>query len=149
MQANRSALAADHFLQAAKNLAPAILAERERIEQSRELPAALIETMCEAGLFSLWLPTALGGPEPALLDFVRIIEAIARADGSVRWCVAVGACYSCFAGYLEESVAREIYGAGNAILAGTLNPTGRVVAVPGGCRVIGQWPYGSGIQHSN
>lgn len=149
MQANWSALAADHFLQAAKNLAPAILAERERIEQSRELPAVLVETMCEAGLFSLWLPTALGGPELVPLDFVRIIEAIARADGSVGWCVAVGACYSCFAGYLEESVAREIYGTGNAILAGTLNPTGRAVAVPGGYQVTGQWSYGSGIQHSN
>lgn len=105
--------------------------------------------MREAGLFSLWLPTALGGPEISPLDFVRIIEAIARADGSVAWCVAVGACYSCFAGYLEESVAQEIYGAGNAILAGTLNPTGRAVAVPGGYRVTGQWSYGSGIQHSN
>lgn len=149
MKANWSALVADHFLQAANNLAPEILAERERIEQGRELPAALVETMYEAGLFSLWLPTALGGPEISPLDFVRIIEAIARADGSVGWCVAVGACYSCFAGYLEEPVAQEIYGAGNAILAGTLNPTGRAVAVPGGYRVTGQWSYGSGIQHSN
>ena len=149
MQANWSTLAADQFLQAAKTLAPTILAERERIEQSRELPAALVETLYGAGLFSLWLPTALGGPELAPVDFVRIIEAIARADGSVGWCVAVGACYSCFAGYLEESVAREIYGAGDTILAGTLNPTGRAVAVPGGYRVTGQWSYGSGIQHSN
>jgi alkylation response protein AidB-like acyl-CoA dehydrogenase len=149
MQANWSTLAADQFLQAAKTLAPTILAERERIEQSRELPTALVETLYGAGLFSLWLPTALGGPELAPVDFVRIIEAIARADGSVGWCVAVGACYSCFAGYLEESVAREIYGAGDTILAGTLNPTGRAVAVPGGYRVTGQWSYGSGIQHSN
>ena len=149
MQANWSTLAAGHFLQAANNLVPMILAERERIEQSRELPAALVETMREAGLFSLWLPKGLGGPELTAVDFVRIIEAIARADGSVGWCAAVGACYSCFAGYLEESVAREIYGAGNAILAGTLNPTGTAVAVPGGYRITGQWSYGSGIQHSN
>jgi len=149
MQANWSTLAADHFLQAANDLVPAILAEREHIEQNRELPAALVESMREAGLFSLWLPKGLGGPELAPVDFVRIIEAIARADGSVGWCAAVGACYSCFAGYLDESVAREIYGAGNAILAGTLNPTGRAVAVPGGYRISGQWSYGSGIQHSN
>jgi alkylation response protein AidB-like acyl-CoA dehydrogenase len=105
--------------------------------------------MREAGLFSLWLPKALGGPELTALDFVRIIEAIARADGSVGWCTAIGAAYSIFAGYLDEAVAREIYGGGDAILAGTLNPTGRAIAVPGGYRITGHWSYGSGIQHSN
>lgn len=149
MQANWSTLSAEHFLQAANGLAPTILAEREMIEQARELPSSLVETMRQAGLFSLWLPKSLGGPELAAVDFVRIIEAISRADGSVGWCTAVGACYSCFAGYLDESIAREIYGDGTAILAGTLNPTGKAVAVPGGYRVTGSWSYGSGIQHSN
>ena len=149
MQSNWSELSADHFLLTATGLVPAILAERDNIEQGRELPPGLVQTMCKAGLFSLWLPKALGGPELTAVDFVRIIEAIARADGSVGWCAAVGACYSCFAGYLEESAAHEIYGSGNTILAGTLNPTGRAVAVPGGYRVTGQWSYGSGIQHSN
>ena len=149
MQFNWSELSADHFLLTATGLVPAILAERDNIEQGRELPPGLVQTMCKAGLFSLWLPKALGGPELTAVDFVRIIEAIARADGSVGWCAAVGACYSCFAGYLEESAAHEIYGSGNTILAGTLNPTGRAVAVPGGYRVTGQWSYGSGIQHSN
>jgi indole-3-acetate monooxygenase len=148
MQANWSTLPAEHFLAAAEGMLPRILADRDNIEQSRELPIALIETMREAGLFSLWLPKALGGPELTALDFVRIVEAIARADGSVGWCAAVGACYSCFAGYLEEAVARDIYGDGDAILAGTLNPTGRAVAVPGGYRITGRWSYGSGIQHS-
>jgi indole-3-acetate monooxygenase len=149
MQANWSTLAVDDFLQLAGRFAPEILAEREHIEQNRQLPTTLVDAMREAGLFSLWLPRGLGGPELAALDFVRVIEAIARADGSVGWCVAVGACYSCFAGYLEETVAREIFGTGNAILAGTLNPTGRAVSIPGGYRVTGQWSYGSGIQHSN
>ena len=149
MQSSWRNLSAEHFLLAANGLSPLILAERDNIELGRKLPPALVETMCKAGLFLLWLPTALGGPELTPIDFVRIVEAIARADGSVGWCAAVGACYSCFAGYLEKSAADEIYGSGNAILAGTLNPTGRAVAVPGGYRVTGQWSYGSGIQHSN
>ena len=146
--ANWSMLSPEHFQQAADRLVPVILGERDNIEQRRELPSCLVETMRDTGLFSLWLPKALGGPELTPSDFVRIIEVIARADGSVGWCAAVGACYSCFAGYLAESVAREIYGAGTAILAGTLNPTGRATAVPGGYRVTGEWSYGSGILHS-
>ncbi len=100
MQYNWSELPADHFLQTAIGIVPAILAERDNIEHGRELPPGLVQTMCKAGLFSLWLPKALGGPELTAVDFVRIVEAIARADGSVGWCAAVGACYSCFAGYL-------------------------------------------------
>jgi len=147
--ANWSMLNGQHFLQAASGLGPAILSERENVEQRRGLPSGLVETMRDAGLFSLWLPKALGGPELTVLDFVRVIEAIARADGSVGWCAAIGACYSRFAGYLAEPVARDIYGTGTAILAGTLNPTGRAAAVPGGYKVTGQWSYGSGIGHSN
>jgi alkylation response protein AidB-like acyl-CoA dehydrogenase len=144
-----SELRFDDFLQVANGLADAIYRDRDEIETSRGLPSELIHALRESGLFSLWLPKSLGGPELTVLDFVRIIEAVSRADGSAGWCTAIGACYSRFAGYLAEPVAREIYGAGDAIVAGTLNPTGRAVTVPGGYRVSGQWAYGSGIGHSN
>ena len=148
-RANWSTTPPEHFPRAARDLAARILDHRDAIEQRRALPPCLVEAMREAGLFSLWLPKAFGGPELNPIDFIHVIEAISWADGSTGWCVAVGACYSCFAGYLDEAVAREIYGAGDAIVAGTLNPTGRATAVPGGFQVTGQWSYGSGIQHSN
>ncbi len=45
-------------------------------------------------------------------------------------------------------MAREIFGSGRSVLVGTLNPTGKAVAVDGGYLVTGKWGYGSFISHS-
>jgi len=136
------------LLQAARELAPKIDEARPDIERDRQIPAELVDAMAAAGLFSLWVPKALGGPELDLGDYVRVVEELARADGSVAWCATVASCYSRIAGYLQPDVAREIWGGGRAILAGTINPTGKAFAVDGGYRVTGRWGYGSGIVHS-
>jgi indole-3-acetate monooxygenase len=136
------------LLQAARELAPKIDGARPEIERDRQIPAELVDAMGAAGLFSLWLPKALGGPELDLVDYVRVVEELARADGSVAWCATVASCHSRIAGYLQPDVARDIWGGGRAILAGTINPTGKAFAVDGGYRVTGRWGYGSGIVHS-
>lgn len=140
---------AEAFVQAARALAPSIRAARADSERARSLPPALVRQMAEQGLFSIWLARALGGPELGLTDFFRIIGELARADGAAGWCATVSAGYSRFSGFLAESVAREIFGGGTTIMAGTINPTGKAVAVPGGFRVSGRWAYGSFIQHSS
>jgi len=136
------------FIQAARGLAPAIRHQRADIERDRNLPAPLVAQMAEAGLFSLWLARGLGGPELNILDFFRVIGELSRADGAVGWCAMVSAGYSRFSGFLDDAVARKIFGDGSTIVAGTINPTGRAVAAPGGFRVTGRWGYGSFIRHS-
>ena len=71
------------LLQAARDLKPAIVAARATIDRERQLPASLVENLREAGLFQLWLPRALGGPELHPLEFLPVIEALAMADGAV------------------------------------------------------------------
>ena len=53
---------ASHFLQEAERLGPTVLAERVAIERDRALPPDLVQSMREAGFFSLWLPKSMGGP---------------------------------------------------------------------------------------
>jgi indole-3-acetate monooxygenase len=139
---------AEGFVAAARALAPAIRARRGDIERDRSLPAPLVRQMADAGFFSLWLARSLGGPELTTVDYFRVIEELSRADGAVGWCALVAAGYSRLSGYLDDAVAREIFGDGSVVVAGTINPTGRAVAVPGGFKVSGQWSYGSFIQHS-
>jgi indole-3-acetate monooxygenase len=129
------------LLQAARELAPKIDGARPHIERDRQIPGELVDAMAADGLFSLWLPKARGGPELDLVDYVRVIEELARADGSVAWCATVASCLSRIAGYLQPNVAREIWGGGLAVLAGTINPTGKAFAVDGGYRnwTLGLW----------
>lgn len=139
---------ADGFVRAARELMPAIRAVRADIDRERTLPAPLVRQMAETGFFSIWLARSLGGPELTTLEFLRIIEELSRADGAAGWCAMVSAGYSRLSGYLPDAVAREIFGDGSTIVAGTINPTGKAVAVPGGYRVSGSWNFGSFIKHS-
>jgi indole-3-acetate monooxygenase len=139
----------EDFLRTAKDFVQPVIAARGRIERDRALPPDLSHAMREAGFFSLWLPKSLGGPELTPTELTRIVEIFAEADGSAGWLVGIASSSSRLAGYLSEPVRREIWGDGTSVLAGTLNPLGVAVAVPGGYRVSGQWPYASGINHSN
>ena len=65
------------------------------------------------------------------------------------WCTVIPAGYGRLAGAMSLDVATEIFGSGRGVLVGTLNPTGKAVAVPGGYRVTGRWSYGSFIAHSH
>src|SRR5215218_7031936 len=112
------------LLEAARALAPRIRPRSPEIEAARRLPADLVEELSRAGLFGMAVPRAIGGGEVAPLTMIRAIEEIARADGSAGWCVMVGAATGLLAAYLEEDVAREIYGDPRVVTSGVFAPMG-------------------------
>ena len=138
---------ADRLIEAAHELGPTITAMRDEIERERRLPVRLVETLHKHGFFNLWLARDFGGPELSQTDYVRIVEALARYDGSVAWCVSTNAAYSRFSGFLPEPVARQIFMDDGAAVAGNMGSIGRAEVVKGGYRVSGRWAYGSGITH--
>jgi indole-3-acetate monooxygenase len=137
----------ERLVNAARDLAPDILAMRDAIESGRQLPEALVDKMRAAGFFELWLPEAFGGPALHPVDFLAVIEELSAADGSAGWCAMIGASFSLLAGSLDETAAREIF-ANRSIGAGQVAAVGKAVIVDGGYRVTGRWSYGSGIAHS-
>lgn len=135
-------------LAAAQRLEPLVTTLRSRLDRERRLPDELVQTIGDAGLFGMWLPRALGGPERPPLVFMESIEELSRQDGSVGWCTAIAAGHGRFAGALPSHAASDIFGSGRTVLAGTLNPAGKATAVRGGYRVTGRWRYGSVIDHA-
>jgi len=136
-------------VQAARALAPQIAAAADQIEAERRLPPALIESLIDAGLYKMLVPRSLGGDEIEPMTACQVVEEISIQDGSVGWCAMIGACNGHFGGLLPAAGAREIYADRDVVLAGTFRPNGMAVAVDGGYRVTGRWPFASGIMHAS
>lgn len=137
------------ILHAAVGLAPQIEAAREEIEHGRRIPPALAAALKEAGIFGMVMPRSMGGPELDPLTQLRVIEALAMADGSVGWCAMIGCDPGYISAFLEEDVARAMFpGPGPwSALGAAASPTGTATIVPGGYRVSGRFPFVSGCHH--
>ena len=134
-------------LEAARALAADAAAAAPDGERARRLPEPLVAQLAEAGLFRLCVPAAVGGLEAPAATLVECVEALARGDAAAGWCVAIGATSGLLAAYVPEETARRLYARETAIAGGVFAPRGRAVAVDGGFRVSGRWPFASGCQH--
>ena len=101
--------------------------------------------MHEARLFHMLLPLSLGGGAADLVTFNQVIETLAAADASPAWCLAQAAGSSHAAGFLAPEIAREVFGAPDALVAwGPPAGVAKALAVDGGYRVTGKWRFASG-----
>src|SRR5262245_17943744 len=125
-----------------RKLAPLIEHSAAEGERLRRLPEPLVAAMVDAGLYRLLLPRALGGAELDPATFVRVMEAVSRADASPAWCLCQASGCSMIVGYLAPAVAREIFGDPRAILAWGPSSDARAVPVDGGYQASGSWHFG-------
>jgi alkylation response protein AidB-like acyl-CoA dehydrogenase len=134
-------------LEALRALALVITSRADECESARRLPDDLAAELARAGLFRIMVPAIYGGPELHPIECVRVIEEVSRLDGSVGWCVMIGATTALLAGYLPERWARSIYSDPMVITCGATAPTGRARIVDGGYEVSGRWPWGSCVHN--
>src|SRR5712691_6108519 len=137
-------------VRAAAALRSVIRGHREELEGEQRLPKALVEQFHAAGFYSLVIPRELGGLQVDPLTYVRVVELLAEAAGSVGWNLANNSIGQLVTLVLPDEGIHEIYGhradtviAGTAVMGG-----GRAVPVDGGYRVTGRWPFGTGCQES-
>jgi alkylation response protein AidB-like acyl-CoA dehydrogenase len=140
---------AESLLAACLALGPKISAATEEIEQGRRIPTWLVEELRNAGVFRMSMPREWGGVEADPMAQLRVIEQLAYFDASVGWCSMIGSDGGYFSGFLEPSAAREIYRDIDCVTGAGVMPLGEARIVPGGYRVSGRWPFGSGCQHSD
>jgi alkylation response protein AidB-like acyl-CoA dehydrogenase len=132
------------YLEAIAALAPLAAESREQFDRDRRLPPAMFAALASAGLFRLWLPKALGGPELSPLEFMAVVEQVAALDGSLGWVVGNGAGMSRAGGYVPEPAARRWFSDPGAFIASATGAVGEAHQADGGYRVSGRWPFGSG-----
>lgn len=137
------------YLDAIERLAPVIAEHRAAFDSERRLPDAVFNALADAGLFRLWLPEALGGPELSPDDFMTVVEAASALDGSVGWLVGNGGGMSRIGGYLSEPIARQFFSDSHAFVTSATGAVGAAQKVEGGYRIAGRWPFGSGAHHAS
>ena len=134
-------------LHAAIELGPKIRAAGDEMEQMRRVPPHLAQALKDTGVFGMVLPRSWGAPELDPLTQIRVIEAIAMAEGSAGWCAMIGCDSGYITAFLDEDVAREMYPDIWVATAATATATGQATPIRGGYRVSGRFPFASGCQH--
>jgi indole-3-acetate monooxygenase len=135
-------------LHAAIRLSEQIRAASDEIEAGRRVPPSIAAAMKEAGVFGMVMPRAWGGPELDPLTQIRVIEALAMADGSVGWCAMIGCDSGYVSAFLDQDVARVMYPDLMVATGAAATTTGQALRVPSGYRVSGRFPFVSGCNHS-
>jgi alkylation response protein AidB-like acyl-CoA dehydrogenase len=127
-----------------RDLSEMVMRTRAGFDAAGALPDDLYRQLAAIGVFRLWLPAALGGPELSALDFMDVVEDAAALDGTIGWLVGNGGGMGRVGAYLPVDSAREIFADPNAFVVSATGATGRALPVDGGYRVTGRWPFGSG-----
>lgn len=135
-------------LELVQRLAPLIREHVASSEAGATLADPVVEALIETGLIKQLAPTSLGGREPDPVEWFRTVEAVARIDGSVGWCLFINGVTGIIGRALDERDAEEIVGNPRTVVAGAVFPFNKALAVDGGYRVSGRWPFASGCKHA-
>jgi alkylation response protein AidB-like acyl-CoA dehydrogenase len=139
-----------HLMRTAQELLPLVESEANETERLTHLTDRMVGEFRRTGLYGLLTPSVLGGAQLPYSDAMRIVERVARADGSIGWCLMVANVMTGSLGsFLPDEGARTVFGKGADVTgAGNGVPRGAAREVDGGYMIKGHWSYGSGIQHA-
>jgi alkylation response protein AidB-like acyl-CoA dehydrogenase len=132
------------YIERVHGLAPLVHAHAEGAERMAQLPAEVAEAFHQAGLFRMLLPVEMGGGELTIPASLRVIEEVGQLDGSAAWNLAICSGGPLFGHFVSRAAFDEIFSNPRAVVAGSLNPTARVVPHDGGWRFSGKASYVSG-----
>ncbi|MFP6797248.1 MAG: acyl-CoA dehydrogenase family protein [Pseudomonadales bacterium] len=139
----------DTPLARAQAIAPSIEHFAELIDETRELPRDVVDSMVNAGLFRLLVPKSLGGEEMDILDYLDVVQTIAYADGSAGWCLNQGAVFATTSSRAPRHLAEEVWGDPNTVVANGPPQGPQSVPIDRGYRLTGKWAFSSGCRHAN
>jgi alkylation response protein AidB-like acyl-CoA dehydrogenase len=142
-------LDASRILANVRALRPTLLERGEEIEQGRRLPADVDNMLRRAGAFRMMMPRTWGGPEMNPMQVNEALEELALGSAAAAWCAMIQMDSGLYSAYLDEDVARGIFGSLDVSASNVLRPSGRAQPIDGGYVVSGRWPFASGCLHAD
>lgn len=136
----------------AHSLLPELTRRSREIDELRQLPQDLAQSMADLGFYRLVAPEDLGGLGIAPDVFCQICETLATANGSAAWCIFIGATSQYLFGALPESQLQTMLQNPNVITSGVFADSGTALfqerdGAPG-YLINGHWRWGSGCRNA-
>ena len=139
----------DDALAQAKILASAIRERAQAAEYARHQLPETIQEIVQAGLIRLLTPARWGGYELNFDTFVDTVIEIGKADASASWCYSFLNIHAWLLAHFPEEAQHDVWQeTPDVLMADSLIPAGKVTSTDGGYRISGNWPWVSGIDHS-
>lgn len=144
------------IIELARHLATQLAPAAAATENGGTAPRETVELLRRNGLFSLTLPTELGGAETDPLTVLRVIDEISWADPSLGWTLLIGQS-SGFLGWGSKALGRTVVDANpDPLVACALAPMGSGTILGTAAdseddpvyRVSGRWAINSGCRHA-
>jgi alkylation response protein AidB-like acyl-CoA dehydrogenase len=95
------------------------------------------------------VPERFGGYQTSVRTYIDVMAELGRGCGSTAWVASLINVCAWLAALFPEQAQADVWGSDpDAWIAGSLAPNGAAVAVDGGWRVTGRWPWASGSMHA-
>lgn len=117
-------------------------------EKNRKVAPETFDALSEAGVFRMTAPKTFGGQEADFQTQCEVLAEVARGCPSTSWVATIFSAMSWLAGVFPDEAQQEIFEGRDPRICGAFSPTGTAVAVDGGFRINGQWPFNTGCHGS-
>jgi alkylation response protein AidB-like acyl-CoA dehydrogenase len=139
-------------LERVRALRPRIMERAGEMERNAVLDDQIVLALADAGVFRLMSPTIVGGLDAAPATVIDVLSDLSYADGSTAWVsMATMTATGLIGAYCGESAHATVFASPQGlsyVCAGTNQPRGKAFREPGGYRIAGRFPFGSGSAHA-
>src|SRR5215471_1118843 len=140
---------AAELIERAAALRPLLERHADETDRLRRLPDAVVQALIENGMCRLMVPARFGGYQTDIHTYIDVMAELGRGCGSTAWVASLINVCAWLAALFPEQAQADVWASNrDAWIAGSLAPNGAAVAVEGGWRVTGRWPWASGSLHA-
>lgn len=132
----------------ARDMIPVLKQRAKSAIAERDVPAATVAEMIEAGFFRVLQPRRYGGYEMHPNTFFEIQKHLAEGCMSTGWMYGVLGCHPFQLALFDDRAQQDVWGEDADILvSSTYQPVGKVERTDGGFYLSGTWGFSSGSIH--
>lgn len=134
----------------AREMLPVLKTRARHAIAERDVPAATVAEMIEAGFFRVLQPKRYGGYEMHPNTFFEIQKQLAEGCMSTGWIYGVLGCHPFQLALFDDRAQQDVWGENaDTLVSSTYQPVGKVERTDGGFYLSGTWGFSSGSIHSD